>query len=1042
MKENFLVFVFNSTQIYPRAFNFYFPYFVSFLPNPNQTDHFFLTELDQDGVLQLPTATMSRKTPEASRKGSNNVHTAEEEESAAAQPKVACTNLPLTLESLHQLNGDQRFSKAMFPSVFWAKSYKAKCQARIEWATKWLQYRSDREAYPIDTESRSFGNLGIHDAFNKLSNDQLQLWLKHQEERKTWSKSEKESGKAKTKATTETGTTLPLPLTGEILHQLNRDQHFTKNMFPKVFWTKNYQAKCQARIDWTTEWLHYRSDREEYPIDTESRSFGELGIQDAFNKLSNDQLQLWLKHQEEKKTRSKSERENGKAATKATTETGINLPLPLTGEILHQLNRDQHFTSDMFPKVFWAEGKASASCRYQARIDWATEWLPYRSDRKKSESKKFKELGIKDAFNKLSNSQLQLWLNHQQTLSIEESEKETTPSPNNSTTHLKSADLNKLSPDQEFTELMFPPVFQRRGKRKEDATCQIIRTKANIEWTETWLRLRRDRDDASLNTESKHFPEIPINLAFNILSNRQLRLWLNTQKQILFEWGLLQENCQQLEISDLDKLPPDQWFTIFMFPPIFTSSSNTSELYQAKIEWTTHWLQRRAEKDDFDVNTDTQHLHDLPIHFTFNVLSNKQLQMWLNNQLEPKKRGEALKDHTLRGSKVVPATENTVTEVLKEPTTSKLFANAVGKEVELRSRGYKEREEREATRPEQNTTTEEDVPLTERDRMQHSSLRQEQTERVFSFEEDLLSIESDRVFTKRMLPKVFWFRGSENAHRRYQARIDWTTKWLQRRKDRTDAIIDKESKPFHKIPIVEALNTLSNRQLHRWLMHQKDFFLQMGPSRENCQELTLADLDKLPPDYKFTVFMFPDILRSRENVPERSQSKIDWASKWLERRKDREDFEIKIDSQQFHDLPIGKAFNYLSNCQLHLWINLHRGAKSKLEKALADVPLTKQALSSLDENHEFTKGMFPRGFYYSKQTESPECALKRYQAKVEWTQIWLLRRHDRKDHAVDTKSKYFHDLPIQSAFNLLSNKQLLLWLDNQRNMKKAAEIKQ
>ena len=227
-----------------------------------------------------------------------------------------------------------------------------------------------------------------------------------------------------------------------------------------------------------------------------------------------------------------------------------------------------------------------------------------------------------------------------------------------------------------------------------------------------------------------------------------------------------------------------------------------------------------------------------------------------------------------------------------------------------------------------------------------------------------------------------------------------------------------------------------------WLMHQKNLLSQLGPSRENCQELTLADLDKLPPDYQFTVFMFPDILRSRENVSERSQSKIDWAAKWLERREDREDFEIKIDSQQFHDFPIDKAFNYLSNCQLHMWINLQKDAKSKSEIALADIPLTKEALSSLDKDHEFTKGMFPRNFYYSKQTESLEYAIKRYQAKVEWTQIWLLRRHDKKDHAVDTKSKYFHDLPIQSAFNLLSNKQLLLWLDFQRSLKKAAEIKQ
>ena len=98
----------------------------------------------------------------------------------------------------------------------------------------------------------------------------------------------------------------------------------------------------------------------------------------------------------------------------------------------------------------------------------------------------------------------------------------------------------------------------------------------------------------------------------------------------------LQENCQQLELSDLDKLPPDQWFTIFMIPVVFTSTGNASDLYQAKIDWTTKWLERREEKDDFDVSTETKHFHNLPIHFAFNVLSNNQLQIWLDQMKQAK----------------------------------------------------------------------------------------------------------------------------------------------------------------------------------------------------------------------------------------------------------------------------------------------------------------------------------------------------------------------------------------------------------------------
>ena len=250
-----------------------------------------------------------------------------------------------------------------------------------------------------------------------------------------------------------------------------------------------------------------------------------------------------------------------------------------------------------------------------------------------------------------------------------------------------------------------------------------------------------------------------------------------------------------------------------------------------------------------------------------------------------------------------------------------------------------------------------------RDALQTSPSIQERTETVFPFQEDdLCCVDSDQFFTKAMLPKVFWSKSTENVHRRYQARIDWTTKWLQRRKDRADAIIDTESKRFHDMPIIEKLNTLSNRQLHIWLKHQKDVLSQLGPLKENCQELKLSDLDKLPSNHHFTFFMFPEVLRSRdrEHSGKRLQAKIDWATKWLERREDREDFQMTSSGSSTHllDLPIHRALDVLSNCQLHLWLDLQKDTEANFEKAGKEIPLTKEALFSLDKDHEFTAGMF------------------------------------------------------------------------------------
>ena len=90
---------------------------------------------------------------------------------------------------------------------------------------------------------------------------------------------------------------------------------------------------------------------------------------------------------------------------------------------------------------------------------------------------------------------------------------------------------------------------------------------------------------------------------------------------------------RQLQLSELPDLPPDQKFSKLMFP--FTRRGrridNTKAICQAKIDWTTIWLGRREDRVDAAINTESQRFRTLPIHEAFNILSNRQLQLWLNN---------------------------------------------------------------------------------------------------------------------------------------------------------------------------------------------------------------------------------------------------------------------------------------------------------------------------------------------------------------------------------------------------------------------------
>ena len=123
---------------------------------------------------------------------------------------------------------------------------------------------------------------------------------------------------------------------------------------------------------------------------------------------------------------------------------------------------------------------------------------------------------------------------------------------------------------------------------------------------------------------------------FNLLSNKQLHLWLDHQKLRKQDIGDAETDVP-LSKENLLFLNKDHKFTKSMFPDVFKrsvpqeSQENGIARYKAKIEWTRIWLQQRQDKDDFAIETDSKHL---PIHCAFNKLSNRQLQLWLDGCMD------------------------------------------------------------------------------------------------------------------------------------------------------------------------------------------------------------------------------------------------------------------------------------------------------------------------------------------------------------------------------------------------------------------------
>ena len=115
-------------------------------------------------------------------------------------------------------------------------------------------------------------------------------------------------------------------------------------------------------------------------------------------------------------------------------------------------------------------------------------------------------LPIHAAFNELSNIQLKEWIENQK--------------QNVVVKNYRFEDLKTLPSDHVFSKITGKMIFG--GKNKKLLVTQ------KVAWAEEWLKRRDDKEPAAMR-----YLNLPIHLAFNKLSNCQLKEWIENQKQQL-----------------------------------------------------------------------------------------------------------------------------------------------------------------------------------------------------------------------------------------------------------------------------------------------------------------------------------------------------------------------------------------------------------------------------------------------------------------------------------------------------------------------------
>ena len=242
----------------------------------------------------------------------------------------------------------------------------------------------------------------------------------------------------------------------------------------------------------------------------------------------------------------------------------------------------------------------------------------------------------------------------------------------------------------------------------------------------------------------------------------------------------------------------------------------------------------------------------------------------------------------------------------------------------------------------------------------------------------------------KTLPSDYSFSCDEIPRRiKIKDQINWARAWLSIRDDREDAHRDDP-----EILLRDALNTLSNAQLEKWIENKLE-------EKNSVNKLSFIQLLRtLSADHVFSDCDFPKILKSKEKCLKGMKQEVEWANTWLPIREDRED------SEYDPDMSIRDAFNLLSNTQLKAW--------RKLRVKITRNPV--ESLKKLKSDHVFGYDDFT--FHLKKK----DFYSRRHRMEVDWARRWLPVRTDRED------SEYIPKMSIMDAFNTLSNSQLKDWI--------------
>lgn len=147
-----------------------------------------------------------------------------------------------------------------------------------------------------------------------------------------------------------------------------------------------------------------------------------------------------------------------------------------------------------------------------------------------------------------------------------------------------------------------------------------------IQWAEVWIKRRSDGP-----AYAGKYDTMGIMGAFNWLSNKQLRKWIDSQK-VDKPQSAKTNNKVQPQSSKSVESPAYSFDKLKALPPNHVFSQKINKLMPSghlalKADWAEEWLKYREDRPS--LNVAIKHDLNLTPEFTFNNFSNKQLRRWI-----------------------------------------------------------------------------------------------------------------------------------------------------------------------------------------------------------------------------------------------------------------------------------------------------------------------------------------------------------------------------------------------------------------------------